>query len=230
MTSSSIYQPFTYLLKWSAQNKYYYGVRYAKYCSPKDLWTTYFTSSNRVKKFRAEFGEPDIIKITKIFSNREDAINWENRFLIKTNAIHNEKFLNRCRSKAIHPEDALRGSISKKPWKENDHRRELHSARMKEKNRDHINNTGLIKMNSPEIREKARLIRIKTYEKIRIESEQEKQTAKELHFKKSREIMKEVGKQAAIKLNSIKVICPVCGKMGQLGAMKRWHFDKCGQK
>jgi hypothetical protein len=30
--------PYTYLIGWSNQNKYYYGVRYAKDCHPNDFW------------------------------------------------------------------------------------------------------------------------------------------------------------------------------------------------
>lgn len=29
------------------------------------------------------------------------------------------------------------------------------------------------------------------------------------------------------KLNHEKISCPHCGKLGQLAAMKRWHFDNC---
>ena len=41
-----MHQPFTYLIKHKTSGKVYYGVRYAKKCSPIDLWTTYFTSSD----------------------------------------------------------------------------------------------------------------------------------------------------------------------------------------
>ena len=41
--------PFTYLIKHIPTNRYYYGSRYGKECHPKDLWTTYFTSSKKVK-------------------------------------------------------------------------------------------------------------------------------------------------------------------------------------
>ena len=32
--------PYTYLIGWKDQEKYYYGVRFAKGCEPKDLWVT----------------------------------------------------------------------------------------------------------------------------------------------------------------------------------------------
>ena len=31
-------------------------------------------------------------------------------------------------------------------------------------------------------------------------------------------------------LNQPKIECPHCGKIGLLGAMKRWHFDNCKEK
>lgn len=90
------YIPFTYLIGWSSQNKFYYGRKTQKGCHPDMLWQTYFTSSKTVKKFRAEYGEPDIIQIRKIFPNdpKRCAI-WENKFLIKVNAQCNPKFLNK---------------------------------------------------------------------------------------------------------------------------------------
>ena len=31
-------------------------------------------------------------------------------------------------------------------------------------------------------------------------------------------------------LNPVKIKCPHCSKIGDIGNMKRWHFDKCKQK
>ena len=59
--------PFTYLIGWTSHNLWYYGVRFAKGCNPRDLWTTYFTSSEKVKQTRQELGEPDVIEVRKIF-------------------------------------------------------------------------------------------------------------------------------------------------------------------
>lgn len=90
----NIYQPYTYLIGWSSLNKWYYGVRYAKNCNPKDLWVTYFTSSLEVKKFRELYGEPDIVKVRKIFNNPKDAKIWEDRVLIKVSK-YSDMWLNR---------------------------------------------------------------------------------------------------------------------------------------
>ena len=84
------YIPYTYLIGWTSLNKYYYGVEYSiktKIANPKNFWCTYFTSSNIVKQFRDEFGEPNIIKIRKIFNKGSEfermqkAIEWEKKVL-----------------------------------------------------------------------------------------------------------------------------------------------------
>jgi len=98
----SIYIPYTYLIGWSHINKWYYGVEYSnskKIANPKNLWTIYFTSSNIVKKFREEYGEPDVIQIRKIFTkgNRKErqikASLWEHKVLSKID-ITSDKLLN----------------------------------------------------------------------------------------------------------------------------------------
>jgi len=89
--------PFTYLIGWSALNKWYYGCRYRKGCHPTDLWTTYFTSSDEVKQFRREHGEPDVIQVRHVFSANQQAKLWESRVqtaIPRTSRIHwlNKKF------------------------------------------------------------------------------------------------------------------------------------------
>lgn len=90
-----IYKPYTYLIGWSEHNKYYYGVRWANTVEPEnDFWKIYFTSSNIVKKFRESHGEPDIVKVDKIFDNKNDAINYEYTYLLENNAIKSDSWLN----------------------------------------------------------------------------------------------------------------------------------------
>lgn len=86
--------PYTYLIGWSNHNKYYYGVRFAKNCNPDDLWKTYFTSSEKVKKSRLEFGEPDVIDVRKTFSDSKSARLWESKVLRKMNAVSDQRWLN----------------------------------------------------------------------------------------------------------------------------------------
>lgn len=92
---------YTYLLGWTKLNKYYYGVRYAKNAKPEDLWVTYFTSSKYVKEFRMKYGEPNIIQIRKVFSEKKKAMLWEQKVLKKMNAVFDEKWLNKTDNIAI---------------------------------------------------------------------------------------------------------------------------------
>jgi len=86
--------PYTYLVGWSKYHRYYYGVRYARGCKPQDLWVTYFTSSRQVKKFREEFGEPDVVLVRKVFKDRDSARLWEHKVLRRMKVINSEVWLN----------------------------------------------------------------------------------------------------------------------------------------
>lgn len=87
---------FTYLIGWSKLNVWYYGRRTAFGCSPDDLWKTYFTSSEYVKLFREQHGEPDVIKTRKIFGeDYESCEKWETKVLVRINAAARSDFLNK---------------------------------------------------------------------------------------------------------------------------------------
>lgn len=89
--------PFTYLVKCKITNQVYYGSRTAKGCSPSDLWTTYFTSSKKVKTLIEQFGKEQFeTEIRKIFSDKNDAIVWESTVLRRLNIpVKKELWLNR---------------------------------------------------------------------------------------------------------------------------------------
>ena len=88
--------PYTYLIVHIPSGKKYYGVRYAQGCSPSDLWDTYFTSSKAVKKLIDKDGRDSFkLKIRKVFTNIDEAIKWEGRFLKKVKARQREDFLNK---------------------------------------------------------------------------------------------------------------------------------------
>ena len=71
------------------------GVRYARGCHPDDLWTKYFTSSYHVAVQRWLYGEPDVIEVRKVFQTKESAQDWEHRVLRRTNAIKDQRWLNK---------------------------------------------------------------------------------------------------------------------------------------
>ena len=72
--------PYTYRIFSKITSEYYYGVRWAKNCHPNDLFVSYFTSSNSVKKLIEIYGKDNfIIEIRKIFDSKNKAIEWERR-------------------------------------------------------------------------------------------------------------------------------------------------------
>ncbi len=95
------HQPYTYLIGWSKQNLFYYGVRFSSSCQPEDLWTKYFTSSRYVTEARIKLGEPDIKEVRKVFKHKDDAIKWESKVLRRLGAHRHEKFLNKTNNKSI---------------------------------------------------------------------------------------------------------------------------------
>jgi hypothetical protein len=90
----NIYQPYTYLIGWSAIDRWYYGVRYAKNCHPEDFWKVYFTSSSYVAQMRELLGDPDIIQIRKTFTTADAACLWEHNVLTRMNVIESKRWLN----------------------------------------------------------------------------------------------------------------------------------------
>ena len=79
MTSKTIYNhsafdrtPYTYLIGWIDVDLWYYGRRTAEGCHPEELFISYFTSSKVVYDIRSEFGEPDVIRTHKFFSERNE--------------------------------------------------------------------------------------------------------------------------------------------------------------
>lgn len=92
------YKPYTYLIGWSKLNRYYYGVEFKNSrvgCAhPNNLWTTYFTSSKTIQYMRSKYGEPDVIKVRKIFNNKHKAINWEREVLKRLKVLDSDKWIN----------------------------------------------------------------------------------------------------------------------------------------
>lgn len=87
--------PYTYLIGWSRLGIWYFGVRWASGCSPADLWSTYFTSSVAVKKFRNLNGEPDVVEIRRVFTSADTARMWEFKLLRRMKVTNDPKWLNR---------------------------------------------------------------------------------------------------------------------------------------
>lgn len=88
-------QPFTYYLFHRPTGRKYYGVRYAKNCHPRDLWTTYFSSSSRIKALIQEHGEASFdVEVRKTFETKDEAMRWENRVLQRLKVVTRSDWLN----------------------------------------------------------------------------------------------------------------------------------------
>lgn len=95
---------YTYLIGWKNSNKWYYGVKYSKDSDPEKFWKEYFTSSVHVDEFRKKYGEPDVIQIRRIFSDKQKARNWEHKVLKRMKVVTNESWLNKTDNKCFDPD------------------------------------------------------------------------------------------------------------------------------
>ncbi|WIA55170.1 NUMOD3 domain-containing DNA-binding protein [Sphingobium sp. WTD-1] len=86
-------QPYTYIIGWSEQKKYYIGQRHAKGCNPAELWVSYFTSGKLIPDFRDKHGEPDIV-VTYLRHDKEDALWVEEMMMFYSGAVSSDRFLN----------------------------------------------------------------------------------------------------------------------------------------
>ena len=79
------YIPFTYRVTCIPTGQHYYGVRWQAGCHPDELWTKYFTSSDKVKALIEEHGKDSFqFEIRRTFPNNpKAAIDWEARVLKK---------------------------------------------------------------------------------------------------------------------------------------------------
>lgn len=86
---------FTYRIRNKTTNQHYYGARWKPGCSPKDLWSTYFTSSNKVHALIEKYGIDDFdIEIRKTFTTEQQCRSWEMKVLHRLNVQNNNKWLN----------------------------------------------------------------------------------------------------------------------------------------
>lgn len=87
---------YTYLLGWRNKDIWYYGSRGANKLPPEeDLLNKYPTSSKYVKEFIAEYGQPDVVRIHKLFMDYSSARQHESKFLSRVKADISLRWLNR---------------------------------------------------------------------------------------------------------------------------------------
>jgi hypothetical protein len=96
LINSNMHIPFCYHLYHTPTGLRYYGVRFAKKCSPADLWTTYFSTSKLVKQLIEDYGSDSfIVTVRRTFATAEAALNWEHKVLRRLNAAESRHWLNR---------------------------------------------------------------------------------------------------------------------------------------
>jgi hypothetical protein len=245
----SIYTPYTYLIGWTTQNKWYYGVRYAKAykclyetgCHPDDFWATYFTSSKVVTNFICEFGDPDIIQIRKTFSDEDSAVKWEKRVLKRLDVVHKDEWLNESDGDAIRTSHI--SNTGKLFW--NDGITTIRSTEcpgkgwargifLTEEERKERSETRKGKNNG--FYGKAHTDEYKQEASIRMSGEKHPFYGKKRpeHSAKMKVVMKgkpktQEHKDNISKSHNVIYTCPHCNKSGGR-LMLRWHFDKCRHK
>lgn len=229
--------PYTYLIGWTKHNKFYYGVRYAKDCHPDELWQSYHTSSKHVQRFREKHGEPDIIQVRKTFKDAKSACLWENKVLKRINAKDDRRFLNATDNHAISTEYS---SVSWKSLTEEQRKKRAKyaSKNLSEKQRkERSRKAGLAsakKMTEEQKKERQK----SSIEASKMWWSQKTDEEKSSHSrlggiaaaKKMTEEQKRKRSERTKQVNSQKVECPHCGKIGGLSGMKSWHFDNCKQR
>lgn len=92
---------YVYLIGWTKADKYYIGVRFAKDCTPDDLWVTYFTSSKHVRTFAEAHGSPDIVQIRKTFNDPTAARVYESKLLRRMRVVTDSRFINKTDNVSI---------------------------------------------------------------------------------------------------------------------------------
>lgn len=215
--------PYTYLIGWRKLNLWYYGRRTAKGCNPNDFFKSYFTSSKLVTKIRSEFGDPDVIKIHKIFVDIESCVLQEEKFLKRVNAAKSHYWLNQTNGDKkfdnsgkvrIHSEETkekIRTSLLGKRASENTKHKMSISSKKRSKRKPHTietklkiskNRTGILKGVS---RPKEVVDKLSKYFKGRTHTD-----AQKISSRNNREIK----------------ACPYCGVSSKYN-MPRYHFDNC---
>jgi hypothetical protein len=207
--------PFTYLLYCKATKQYYYGSRYSKGCHPSQLWNTYYTSSKVIKQLISEHGTTAFeAKVTRVFDTKEEARQWEYRFLCKVKASKNPNWLNQ------HNGDGkfINGGGLKLTKEHRDKIAAAHRGKPKPGTSKSMMGNTLRKGTkfNEEQRARVSVARIGNHNRLGVK-----------HSEDVKQIISERTSAALKGKPKTKIECPHCGKIGGAGNMKRYHFEFC---
>lgn len=179
----------------------YYGVRYAKDCSPADLWVSYFTSSEYVHSLVEMYGAGSFeVEIRKVFNSVDAARNWENRVLKRMKVVGRTDFINKTDNISIDPEAASKAMKGRTGVNHPAYGRKRPD--LAERNSAQIGNLNPMFGKTGE--------QAPCYGRT---------GEKHPMFGKSNPGASQNCRQI--------VICPHCNKTGQRSGMQRWHFNYC---
>lgn len=208
--------PYTYLIGWSALDKYYYGVRYAKNCNPLDLWVKYFTSSKKVKEYRSIYGDPDIVQIRKTFNSIDEARLWEHKVLKRLDVINSDKWLNNTNNISFSYEISIAASKKAAELKRGQSHSDDHKLKIAEALKGRSRDPAIaIKTQNTKIAKKK-------------ENPNYKIGVHPKGFVFSDDYKKKLS-DAALKRASNKILCPYCNNTFNDVNYNRWHGINCKQ-
>ena len=227
-------KPYTYLIGWPDQDKWYYGVRYAKGCDPTDLWNPYTTSSNHVKQFVQQHGVPSVRQIRKTFNTSAEAKLWESKVLKRMKVVHKDQWLNKHDKMAAPEQKGDLHWARKDPQKaknvlggENNYLYTKPGALEKRQNRMRHNNP----TSSIEVREKIRQGQLalgdnhpmkRPEERVRVSITSKKNWTDDRKAEQARR-MKLRWEHTRFQ----KIECPHCRNLIGANNYKRYHGDNC---
>ena len=222
--------PYTYLIGWPDQNRWYYGVRYARSCKPEDLWNVYFTSSKIVKEFIKIHGDPIIKEVRKTFNNPDEARSWESRVLKKLHVVKKEEWLNKTDNRSITPLYGADNHSSKPEVKT-----KIANTLKKWHQNNLSNRYGTVTPDDvKEKQSKAKQGELNPFFKkkhteknIELFSKNQRGSNNSFHGKKHSLETKEYLSMISSGIPKPTTQCPHCGKIGGINTMPRWHFNNC---
>lgn len=205
------YIPYTYLIGWSNHDIWYYGVQYNKRANPSNLWTTYFTSSKQVKLARSEYGEPDVIEVRKVFTDKDDARLWEHKVLCRMHVRKSKRWLNQSDNLHHYPRN------SKSPWNKG----KSLSVEQKQKIRDRLKGRTLSDEHRAKMSASHQIRDRSISEETRL-----KMSASKIGKNASPET-KEKMRTAKLGIKKEPIQCPYCDKCIAPHLFNRWHNKRC---
>jgi hypothetical protein len=230
--------PFSYVITQISTGIRYYSIKFAQGCQPKDLGTTYFSSSRTVNKLIKEEGIQNFkFEVRKIFQTRDEAIKWETKLLSRINAAQSPYWFNKhngtlnfFRALGYKCSEATKQNMRKPKSEE-------HKAKLKE----HLDKNRVI----PEWTEDRKITQSESMKNEKNHNfgksdhpgalvlkqfslERKNKSLEEIYgYEKAKEIRFKSGNCRGKKKHLSEVACPWCGKIGKGPNMTRYHFHNC---